>query len=583
MDDEFLKEIWEQFTIEVDEHCSNNEEILIGATSNELSEEQVNSAFRAFHTIKGLSRSLSLATLEKIAHSAEDVLGDVREGKLKLDDDAISVLLKANDQMKVISENSAKKMLEVADDPAELIINLNKIREREFDGKNAEKKDNKAIKLSGEKINLNVEDETTKGIKKNANELSDKDSFKETIKQNNTVTEKEKSISVASEVIEKIFSRTGNVLTSLSDINRIINSKLLENPQSDLKIAKDLIEKSNLQASLLNEEVLDLRVFPMTDVMRRVKRSGFEAARSSGKKVDIIVNGETSRADRNVVRAVTDPLMHIVRNAVDHGIEPPKERGNKDEKGKVEIDISTSSSGLEIVIKDDGRGIDTSKILEKAITNGLVDREKSKQLKDEEIFDFIFHPGFSTAEKVTDTSGRGVGMDVVKTNVISSGGSVYLNSDLGKGTKFTIVFPQITNTENCIVLESVNTYYAIPSRNIISIYRTSDLNKNNFIEKNKLQIENKVYQIINFEDFAFSKNNDAELNYLIVNFAGKGLALQYAGKVLIRDLVFDEPDKFVSSLPYISGAAISDGNKVVFQIDLMHLFGQEDPRKSEVI
>ena len=582
MDDEFLKEIWEQFSIEVDEHCSNNEEILIGATSNELSKEQVNSAFRAFHTIKGLSRSLSLSTLEKIAHSAEDVLGDVREGKFKLDDDAISVLLKANDQMRVISENSAKKMLEVADDPKELIINLNEIREREFDGKNAEK-DNEAIELSDEKNDLNVEDETIKRIKINANELSKEDSLKKTKKQNNTVIEKEKSISVASEVIEKIFSRTGNVLTSLSDINRIINSKLLENPQSDLKIAKDLIEKSNLQASLLNDEVLDLRVFPMTDVMRRVKRSGFEAARSSGKKVDIIVNGETSRADRNVVRAVTDPLMHIVRNAVDHGIEPPTERGNKDEKGKVEIDISTSSSGLEIVIKDDGRGIDTSKILEKAITNGLVDREKSKQLKDEEIFDFIFHPGFSTAEKVTDTSGRGVGMDVVKTNVISSGGSVYLNSDLGKGTKFTIVFPQITNTENCIVLESVNTYYAIPSRNVVSIYRTSDLNKNNFIEKKKLQIENKVYQIINFEDFAFSKNNDAEFNYLIVNFAGKGLALQYAGKVLIRDLVFDEPDKFVSSLPYISGAAISDGNKVVFQIDLMHLFGQEDPQKSESI
>ena len=153
MDDEFLKEIWEQFSIEVDEHCSNNEEILIGATSNELSEEQVNSAFRAFHTIKGLSRSLSLSTLEKIAHSAEDVLGDVREGKFKLDDDAISVLLKANDQMRVISENSAKKMLEVADDPKELIINLNEIREKEFDGKNAEKKDNEAIELYDEKNN----------------------------------------------------------------------------------------------------------------------------------------------------------------------------------------------------------------------------------------------------------------------------------------------------------------------------------------------------------------------------------------------------------------------------------------------
>ena len=565
MDDEFLKEIWEQFTIEVDEHCSSNEEILIGASSENLSDDQVNSAFRGFHTIKGLSRSLSLSVLEKIAHSAEDVLGDVREKKLILDDDAISILLKANDQMKIIAESSSKEMKEIADNPEILINNLKNIREKNIIV---------TPHYQSEEIPNTEPDRIPDFNKEDKNIIENK---------LEVISDKEKSISIASEVIEKIFSRTGNVLTSLSDINRIINSKLIENPNSDLKIAKDLIEKSNLQASLLNEEVLDLRVFPMSDVMRRVKRSGFEAARSSGKKVDILVNGETSRADRNVVRAVTDPLMHIVRNAVDHGIEPPTERGNKDEKGKVEIDISTSSSGLEIVIKDDGRGIDTSKILEKAITNGLVDREKSKQLKDEEIFDFIFHPGFSTAEKVTDTSGRGVGMDVVKTNVISSGGSVYLNSDLGKGTKFTIVFPQITNTENCIVLESVNTYYAIPSRNIISIYRTSDLNKNNFIEKNKLQIENKVYQIINFEDFAFSKNNDAELNYLIVNFASKGLALQYAGKVLIRDLVFDEPDKFVSSLPYISGAAISDGNKVVFQIDLMHLFGQEDLQKSEGI
>ena len=104
-----------------------------------------------------------------------------------------------------------------------------------------------------------------------------------------------------------------------------------------------------------------------------------------------------------------------------------------------EIDISTSSSGLEIVIKDDGRGIDPSKILDKAISKGLVDKEKSIELKDEEIFDFIFQPGFSTAEKVTDTSGRGVGMDVVKTNVISSGGSVFINSKLGEGTTFTLV------------------------------------------------------------------------------------------------------------------------------------------------
>jgi len=174
-------------------------------------------------------------------------------------------------------------------------------------------------------------------------------------------------------------------------------------------------------------------------------------------------------------------------------------------------------------------------------------------------------------------------MDVVKTNVISSGGSVFINSRLGEGTTFTLVFPQITNTENCIVLEALNTFYAIPTRNILSIYRALDLDEKNFIDKNKIQIKNQVYKIVKFEDFAFSKNDGGEENFLVVNFSDKALALQYKGKVLIRDLVFDEPDKFVTSLPYINGAALSDGNKVVFQIDLMHLFGQENPRKSEYV
>jgi len=319
MDDEFLKEIWEQFTIEVDEHCSTNEEILIGASSENLSDDQVNSAFRGFHTIKGLSRSLSLSVLEKIAHSAEDVLGDVREKKLILDDDAISILLKANDQMKLIAESSSKEMKEIADNPEILINNLKNIREKNI---------SVSPHYKSEEI-PNIEPEGIQDLKK-----EDKNLIENKLE---VITDKEKSISIASEVIEKIFSRTGNVLTSLSDINRIINSKLIENPNSDLKIAKDLIEKSNLQASLLNEEVLDLRVFPMSDVMRRVKRSGFEAARSSGKKVDILVNGETSRADRNVVRAVTDPLMHIVRNAVDHGIELPNKRGKKIKKVKLKL------------------------------------------------------------------------------------------------------------------------------------------------------------------------------------------------------------------------------------------------------
>merc|ERR1712139_37301 len=177
---------------------------------------------------------------------------------------------------KLIAESSSKEMKEIADNPEILINNLKNIRVKNIS------------------VSPHYKSEEIPYIKPNGiQDLKKED--KNLIENKLEVTpDKEKSISIASEVMEKFFSRTGNVLTSLSDINRIINSKLIENPNSDLKIAKDLIEKSNLQASLLNEEVLDLRVFPMSDVMRRVKRSGFEAARSSGKKVDILVNGETS-------------------------------------------------------------------------------------------------------------------------------------------------------------------------------------------------------------------------------------------------------------------------------------------------
>ena len=551
MDDEFLKEIWDQFVIEVNEHCSNNEDIFISASSDKIDSEQINSAFRAFHTIKGLSRSLSLSTLEKIAHSAEDVLGDVRDGTLSLNDDALGVLLKANDAMKNIAEKSSKNKIEITEDQSNLLEELSLIRNQ---------KDLKKNIVS---------------IKKFSKDSEIKEYVSGDDKSKTLQNAKEKSITISSDVVEKIFSRTGTVVTSLSDLSRIIETKILHSPNIDLTYLKDICDKAILQASLLNEEVLDLRVFPMSDVIRRVKRSGFEAAKSSGKKVEILVKGESSRADRNIVRAVMDPLMHIVRNAVDHGIELPNKRNGKTEKGKVQIDISTSSNGLEIIIEDDGKGIDPKKVLDKAIEIGLTDRESSKDLNDEKIFDFLFYPGFSTSEKVTDTSGRGVGMDVVKTNVALSGGTIEMNSIIGKGTKFTLKFPQITNTENCIVMESNAALYALPSRHVLSIIRGVDIENSDLSKKGMIRFEKYYLPIINFESFANITSNKKDENYLIVNFNDKAIAIKYFGKILIRDLVFDEPDPFIASLPYISGVTISDGDKIVLQIDLFELIDKK--------
>lgn len=215
----------------------------------------------------------------------------------------------------------------------------------------------------------------------------------------------------------------------------------------------------------LEAEVMATRLQPIAGLFAPIPRAVRELARSLGKEVALVTEGETTEADRKVIEMLADPVLHLVRNALDHGIEAPNERSAAGKPAEATLRVSARSLGsvIELVIADDGRGIDPAIIRQTAIRRGLIDADSANRLSDDEALDLIWQPGFSTSTMITDVSGRGVGMDVVRTAVIEIGGRLEIASTVGQGTTFTLVLPITLLTTRIILLEASGGMYALPS------------------------------------------------------------------------------------------------------------------------
>jgi two-component system chemotaxis sensor kinase CheA len=245
------------------------------------------------------------------------------------------------------------------------------------------------------------------------------------------------SIRVSIDKIDKLINLVGELVITQS----IVAQAVANYSPDKLPVLEEAVAQMDRHARELHERVLIVRMIPIKTLFSRFPRLVRDLAAAVGKKVALEVLGEETELDKTVIEKIGDPLTHLIRNAVDHGIEAHEDRlaAGKSSTGKVRIEAYQQSGNVYIDIADDGRGLDRGKIVAKAIQNGLVTSEQV--LSDEDIYSLIFHPGFSTAAKVTEVSGRGVGMDVVKRNVESLGGAVTIHSESGKGTRFRIKLP----------------------------------------------------------------------------------------------------------------------------------------------
>ncbi|BFH63846.1 chemotaxis protein CheA [Paenibacillus azoreducens] len=335
----------------------------------------------------------------------------------------------------------------------------------------------------------------------------------------------------------------------------------------------ETVEHMSRVSSDLQDIVMKLRMVPVDTVFSRFPRMVRDLAKSLDKKVDLVITGAETELDRTVIDEIGDPLVHLLRNAVDHGIEPIADRiaAGKPETGTVQLRAFHSGNHVFIEIEEDGRGIYRDKILKTALKKGVVTEEEAAGMSDEEVHQLLFAPGFSTAEKVSDVSGRGVGLDVVKAKITSLGGQVTIYSTPGKGTNFSVQLPLTLSIIAAMLVKMGSEKYAIPLSSIVEtgIVRQEQIRKvhgNKMIEFRGMLIPLiSLSRIFNIKDF--DENEEAETEIIVIHKGERLAALAIDEFIGQNEIVLKGLGKYLPPIKGISGATILGDGQVALILD----------------
>ncbi|MBJ7984380.1 chemotaxis protein CheA [Bacillus cereus] len=391
-------------------------------------------------------------------------------------------------------------------------------------------------------------------------------STKRTTKTKNAKVEN-RSIRVQLEKIETLMN-----MFEESVIERGRIDELAETIQN-----KELIEHLNRLGDIskdIQNVLLNMRMVPIETVFNRFPRMVRMLAKDLGKKIDLQITGEDTEVDKIVIDEIGDPLVHLIRNAIDHGIETVEKRrdAGKNETGTIKLEAFHSGNHVVIQITDDGNGIYKEKVLEKAIKNGVITETEANKLTDREVYDLIFQPGFSTAEVVSDLSGRGVGLDVVKHTIHSLGGHLIIDSEEGKGSTFRIELPLTLSIIQSMLVQTNDTRYALPLGNIVEAIRIQKEDIQSLQGKDVLNYRNQIIEVKHLNtvfgektvDDAFASYDSQMVPVLIVRNSHRSYGLIVNTIIGQREIVLKSlGDFFAESSNYFSGATILGDGRVV--------------------
>jgi two-component system chemotaxis sensor kinase CheA len=321
----------------------------------------------------------------------------------------------------------------------------------------------------------------------------------------------------------------------------------------------------------LQESVMRLRMVPIGTVFSRFPRLVRDLARKTGKEIDLILRGEDTELDKTVVEVIGDPIMHLIRNSVDHGIESPEERraAGKPEVGQITLDAYHEGNHIAILVSDDGKGLSLDRIREKAINNGLI--SEREELAERDIANLIFLPGFSTADKVTDISGRGVGMDVVKKALNNLGGMIDISTRSGQGTTFTIRLPLTLAIIQALLVEVGTEIYAVPLSSVLETLLVERTEIKTVGGLPMVQLRGNTLPLISLQqkfDLPVPDAESDEVFVVVVGLGDKALGLIVDGLRGQQEIVIKSLGDLLNNLPGIAGATILGDGKVTLILDI---------------
>jgi two-component system chemotaxis sensor kinase CheA len=462
-----------EFVMESRELLEKSEAALLALESNPVDAESVNTVFRAFHTIKGTSGFLGLSATSELAHLAESLLSRIRNKEIKLVGGYADLALRSLDMLKkaVASVEGALRgapleapegfedLKSILADPEAAGISENLPQEIP-----APLKDEEFDRISLEEADAKQEPQDEAGTAALITQPSKTALKKQAIQQRDS--EYESSIRVNTARLDRLIDMVGELVIAQSMV--VQDHQLLDESCHEL-------QRKVTHASKIVRELQDLsmsmRMVPLRGTFQKMQRVARDLARKSGKSVDLVTDDGEAEIDRHMVDILNNVLVHMVRNAIDHGIEAPDERekSGKPQTGTVRLTAFHAGGTVVVEIRDDGRGLNREKILRKAIAAGIVDPEKT--LSDNEVFNLIFAPGLSTSEVVTDVSGRGVGMDVVRKGVETLHGRIDINTAPGVGSTFTVRLPLTLAITDGMLVRVGCERYIIPTISIHLCFR----------------------------------------------------------------------------------------------------------------
>ncbi len=323
----------------------------------------------------------------------------------------------------------------------------------------------------------------------------------------------------------------------------------------------------------LHQSVMKVRMVPLESVFNRFPRMIRDVSKSLNKKINLVISGEETELDRTVIDEIGDPLTHLLRNAADHGIETAEERAktNKPEVGTINLNAYQEGNNVVIEVKDDGKGIDVEKVKRKAIEKGTITKEQADVMTDKEIIDLLFRPSFSTAEKVSELSGRGVGLDVVKTNIEKLGGDVEVHTVLGGGSNFIVRLPLTLAIIQSLMVEIGTEKYAIPLGSIQTIEDIPVSDIKYVQSKEVIHLRGSVIPIIRLNqilDIESTKGADENLTVVIVSKGDKLAGFVVDNLIGQQEIVIKSIGKYIDSPKMISGATILGDGEVALILDV---------------
>lgn len=609
--DDFEIELKNDFLTEAKDLLTQIEDVFLRLETAREDQNIINEIFRIAHNIKGASKAVGFNQLSELTHCAENLILKIKEKEIPVTDEVVTVLLSFKD--------AVNDMVDKLSSDFDYTANIDDVKAKIqvcLDGKGSSL--NAVLPEQVQQEQLLIDPDLHAPVADDAvfsediviappenDERFVEDGLSDDVGVNTSLVQpvvqvRESvipsapaavdAVEVASETADRQNSSQVDetIRVKISRINKLNDSvgelAILQNVLNQRRftyITDPLSNKTISQMMKLFKEVQEismaLRMLPLKQTFQKMSRIVRDTSKTLDKNVNLQLIGEDTEVDKTVLERLSDPLVHLVRNAVDHAMEDKNERllSKKPETGSIILSANHEGSNLILQVKDDGRGIDHNKIKKKAIDKGILSPEKN--LSPQELIQYIFHPGFSTKENVTEVSGRGVGLDVVKTNIESLGGEVRLESEIGRGSVFKIILPLTLAIIDGLVVVSGGNGFVVPLGQITELIR---------VEKGKLSkftggglffnLRGDVIPVYNMsEKFGLKSTSEEAAILILLKGQKRTIGILINNVINQQQIVIKKVGDEIKNYPGVMGAAIMGDGKPAFIVDLFEFFNEE--------